>query len=96
MYRDDVESGPERVARLWNVLRAAYLAGTRYDPGSYDGPLTLYVAANRRPIDPSMGWKRLANDLIVHKIPGNHATMLKAPGVARLAATLRAEIEGRR
>ena len=95
VYRDDVESGPERVARLWNVLRAGYLAGTRYAPGPYDGPVTLFVAGDRRPADSSMGWNRLAQSLKTRVIPGNHATILKAPGVAKLAAALRAEIEGR-
>ena len=96
VYRDDVESGPERVARLWDVLRAGYLAGTRYAPAPYDGPVTLFVAGDRRPADPTMGWKRLAKHLKTCVIPGNHATILKAPGVAKLASALRAEIEGGR
>ncbi len=96
VYRDDVRSGPERVARLWNVLRAGYLAGVRYVPRPYPGRIAVFVAGDRRGTDPSMGWGRLAAVVATHVVPGNHASILKAPGVLKLAEALRAEIGGPR
>ena len=91
-----LEAGPERVARLWDVLRANFLAGARYSPGPYDGRVTLYRAGARRldrRADPTMGWARLATGgVTAHAIPGDHATILKSPGVEAIAATLRAEL----
>ena len=92
-----LEAGPERVARLWDVLRANFLAGARYSPGPYDGRVTLYRAGARRlgrRDDRTMGWARLAlGGVTTHAIPGDHATILKSPGVEALAATLRAELK---
>jgi len=92
-----LEAGPERVARLWDVLRANFLAGARYAPGPYAGRVTLYRAGARRldrRADPTMGWARLAaGGVTTHAIPGDHATILKSPGVEALAATLRAELK---
>ncbi len=92
------EAGPERRARLWNVLRASLLAWARYRPGPFDGKIIVFRAAdaprNGRPADPSMGWNAWARGgTSSHPIPGDHAGILADPGVARLAALLRAEIE---
>ncbi len=92
------EAGPERVERLWKVLRANFLAGARYDPsGVYPGRVTLFRAGVRaadRRADPSMGWSRLAGGGVsVVDVPGDHASILAAPGVRMLAKGLRAAIQ---
>jgi thioesterase domain-containing protein len=90
-----LETGPERVGRLWRVLRANLLAAARYRPDAYPGRVTLFAASKgHRPSDPSMGWHRLARGgVTVHAVPGDHAGILKPPGVTTLARLLRAELD---
>ncbi len=91
------ETGPERSARLWAVLRSSLMAGARYRPTPYPGRVTVFRGtdrAARRGDDPSMGWSAWATGgVVAHDIPGDHATILREPGVARLARLLRSEIE---
>jgi thioesterase domain-containing protein len=90
-------NGPERVARLLDVLRASVVAGLNYEPGPYSGPLTLFVARDRPGVsrdDPTMGWGRSAQgEVQSFEVPGDHATILRAPNVARVAKLLRGAIE---
>jgi thioesterase domain-containing protein/acyl carrier protein len=92
-----LETGPERVRRLWSVLRANFLAAARYVPPTYPGRLTLFRASGWDAgglIDPTMGWNRLADaGVAIHAVPGDHATILKSPGVTVLAEALRATLD---
>lgn len=91
-----LETGPERVRRLWNVLRANISAAARYHPGAYDGEVVLFRAVdltNGHATDPTMGWAALAKHVRVHEIRGDHVSILKPPAVQTLAANLRAELE---
>jgi amino acid adenylation domain-containing protein len=94
-----LETGPERVQRLWKVLRANFLAQSRYTPRPYSGRLVLFRAdgeSGRDTTDPTLGWDRLAGGgVTVYDVPGDHATILKAPGVRVLAEALRSELDGR-
>jgi hypothetical protein len=40
-----------------------------------------------------MGWSRLAGSVTTVDIPGDHTSILRPPGVDRLAEAMRAEIE---
>jgi hypothetical protein len=40
-----------------------------------------------------MGWGKLASSVTTRVIPGDHASILRPPGVIRLGQALRAEIE---
>jgi amino acid adenylation domain-containing protein len=89
-----LHTGPERVGRLWTVLRANLLAGIRYTPGPYGGCVVLFRASDdERPTDPALGWSKLARVVTTHTVPGDHAGILKAPGVSVLAAGLRDELQ---
>jgi len=91
------EAGTERSADLWAVLRSSLLAWARYRPTPDPARVLLLRAADRegpRPADPTLGWRGWAlGGVEVGEVPGDHATMLRAPGVARLAARLRDAIE---
>ncbi|HZW34326.1 MAG TPA: amino acid adenylation domain-containing protein, partial [Isosphaeraceae bacterium] len=88
------ETEPERVARLWKVLGTNLLAALKYTPRPYPGRLVLLRAAanSDADADPAMGWGELAAAVATHTIPGDHAAILRPPGVAILAGALIAEI----
>ncbi|HWE39204.1 MAG TPA: amino acid adenylation domain-containing protein [Isosphaeraceae bacterium] len=90
-------NGPGRVARLLDVLRASVVAGLKYEPGPYSGPLTLFVARDRPGVsrdDPTLGWGRYARGGVESfEVAGDHATILRAPAVADVARWLRDAIE---
>ncbi|MCA1686280.1 MAG: alpha/beta fold hydrolase, partial [Planctomycetia bacterium] len=43
-----LETGPEQVERLWNVLRANLIAGSKYEPGVYPGRVVLFRAGDAK------------------------------------------------
>ncbi len=92
-----LDAGPERAGRLWDVLRANYLAGKRYSPGLYAGRATVF-RASKRPgalVDPTLGWSSLVEGGVnVVTVPGDHASILRSPGVERLAESLRMMLGG--
>ena len=92
-----LETGPERVRRLWTVLRSNLLAGARYDPGPYTGRALVFAAeagVGKGQNDPTLGWSRLVTGGVAAvSVPGDHAGILKAPGVAKLADRLRGGID---
>jgi amino acid adenylation domain-containing protein len=91
-----LETGPERVKRLWTVLRANLLAGAHYRPGPYRGRVVVYRAVQgvgRDDADPALGWRRLATGGVsAFDLPGDHAGILKPPAVSALAESLRTEL----
>ncbi len=94
------ETGPERIGRLWSVLRANLLAGARYNPMPYLGGITVFRARDaqgKTTDDPTLGWSALAaGGVTTHVIAGDHAGILKTPGVSTLAAALRDELDRKR
>jgi amino acid adenylation domain-containing protein len=90
-----------RVLRVFMVRSDAALA---YDPPPYDGPLTLFRAAELHALDArdlpgsaavfrdfaAYGWDALARGpLEVRVVPGDHVSMSLSPNVETLAAELR-------
>jgi thioesterase domain-containing protein len=66
-----------------------------YRPGRYDGRVTVLWPAgetNRLSDDPTMGWSRVASQLELELIPGEHLTCLTAHAPA-LAAALRRHLD---
>jgi len=70
-----------------------------YRPEAAPCDLTLIAAEERRDgddTDPQLGWGRLVEgELVAQVVPGDHHTLLRPPGVDRLAAILRAVLDGR-
>jgi amino acid adenylation domain-containing protein len=94
-----LETGPERIRRLWTVLRANLLAGAKYAPGPYAGHVLVFAAEEgvgqaQARADVTLGWRRLAEGgATAIAVPGDHAGILREPGVSVLAARLRDEID---
>jgi thioesterase domain-containing protein len=91
-----LETSPERVRRLWSVLRANLLATARYQPTPQPERILLFRALRtprRRSTDRTLGWSELARSgVAVHEISGDHASILKPPAVRRLAEILESEM----
>jgi amino acid adenylation domain-containing protein len=88
--RERIASLPEHLGK---VLDAQGQALHTYTPRPYSGHVTLFRAASQRFIsshEPDLGWGRLASSVTVHRVPGNHITMLLEPHVRNLAEQLRA------
>ncbi len=83
-------------SRSRHAERDAYLRvdlRNRHDPASYDGPVVLFQTINDPDgyeSDPGLGWPRIVSDrLEVHRVPGEHMTILKPPNVETVALVLR-------
>jgi amino acid adenylation domain-containing protein/FkbM family methyltransferase len=88
--------GPQ-THRLLRVYRANVEAVQRYrpapDPSTLSAPsrVVLLRAAERpggRVVDPALGWEALAPGLLVRELAGDHYSLLRAPQVESLAATI--------
>ncbi|MDR3635926.1 MAG: amino acid adenylation domain-containing protein [Isosphaeraceae bacterium] len=88
------ERGPDRRRRLWTVLRTHLLAAARYVPQYYPGRIAVLRASANHISDPAMGWSAFANEVTSRKVPGDHTSILRPPGVDLLAEALRAELAG--
>ena len=94
----DVGIDPETVRRLFRTYRSGALALARYRPRRYPGRLTLFVsdqASDAADGDPTFGWASLAaGGIALHRLAGDHASILRPPTVTTLAAHLRAAMDG--
>ncbi|WP_437534492.1 alpha/beta fold hydrolase [Sorangium sp. So ce726] len=98
-------TGPQ-VETVLQVYEASGETMNRYDPPPSDLPVTLFTADVRIPLfghpsrgdmrphaAPSFGWERVCGEtLTIHKVPGNHLSMVKSPHVGRLAELLREDL----
>jgi thioesterase domain-containing protein len=71
-----------------------YRAALSYRPGRYDGPMVLITAGENEATRDTGGWAALAPALDHRTAGGDHYSMLRAPHLAGLAATLRDALAG--
>ncbi len=69
---------------------SALIASAKYQPGFYDGELTLFSPAGREPDLPDLKsvWRKHARSVVVREAPGTHLTMLSTLHAATTAACL--------
>jgi thioesterase domain-containing protein/acyl carrier protein len=82
--------------RLGSVGQAQRWAYWSYRARPYAGAACLFVAnASLEMVhEPTLGWEQLVQGgLHVHRLPGGHSSIMKAPLVAELAATLQSELD---
>ncbi len=83
--------------RLTRVMRANTAAMFAYAPEPFAGRVVFFRAAERRPGEPAhpeRPWLELAcGGAEFHVVPGDHESLLRPPGVDRIAARLRAALE---
>jgi thioesterase domain-containing protein len=75
--------------RLYQIVLRNGRALAAYTPARYGGAVHLFRARDRgRRLDPELGWRSLAAQVIATDIPGDHDTMLRGDGAAALALQL--------
>ena len=77
---------------LSSVEQATTDATRACQPAPYSGRVELLRATaqySRLEYEPYAGWGRLAANLRIHDVPGDHVTLLSAPWVATLGERLR-------
>ena len=82
--------------RLGSVGEAQRWAYWSYRAQHYAGAACLFVAnASLETVhEPTLGWEQLVQGgLHVHRLPGGHSSIMKAPLLAELAATLQSELD---
>jgi len=87
-----VKLGPREHA----VAVANLKAMRAYEPGAYDGALTIFRARVRPPrgySDPHAGWSGLVPSVVIREVPGDHGSMMSEPHVQRLAEALEESLE---
>jgi amino acid adenylation domain-containing protein len=78
--------GAEQLHALYRVYASNLRALWGYTPGAYGGCVTLLRASETQvPTGPDGGWAPVsAGGVTVHQLPGDHHSVLQAPGLARL------------
>jgi thioesterase domain-containing protein/acyl carrier protein len=91
------EIGHDRMHRLHRIFRANRLALDSYQPRAYPGRVILVQAESiRNHLDDhsTRGWNALAlGGITIHRLPGDHYTIMQPPAVERLAEILAGELE---
>lgn len=77
---------------LKNIEEINFAAVKDYEPQTYSGDVTLFLASDlTADYDSQDGWRELVRGHIeTHQIPGNHLNIIREPGVRVLAERLRA------
>ncbi|WP_323372989.1 SDR family NAD(P)-dependent oxidoreductase [Streptomyces alkaliterrae] len=83
--------------QLAEVYRANMEALRAYRPRPYPDPIVYFLAEERRegidPLRPDRAWEPLAPvGLTVHRVPGNHVTMLAAQNVPAISRVVSAHL----
>jgi len=75
-----------------DIKQAVDIAGRKYEPETCPGRVLLFVPERRllRAYPDTQGWDKVAPNLELHVVPGDHVDMFLAPNVDILASKLRA------
>jgi hypothetical protein len=95
-HRNELRAGAAVSGQPLEVSQVLPLCVQDYEPQPYDGPVLLFQRADRptgRYCDSQYGWGKLAKNLQICEVPGNHMTMFSDPNVQvmgeKLGASLR-------
>ncbi len=83
------EAGIAQIHDMLRVFRAILRAERRHELGRFDGPVTLFRAAEQPPGMPAdLGWGRWLDPAAVRiiDVPGNHLSMVESPANAAVLA----------
>ncbi|MEU6578109.1 amino acid adenylation domain-containing protein [Streptomyces sp. NPDC046805] len=87
-----LDAGGVSILRLVRVTTAIRRAMARYRPTAYPGELKLFLADDGFEVelerDLAADWAALAGKVEVHRVPGEHLTVMDEPNVNHVAAVL--------
>jgi amino acid adenylation domain-containing protein len=96
VHRSELQAGAAVNGQQLDVSRILPLCVEDYEPQPYDGPTLLFQRVDRptgRYRDSQYGWGKLATNLQICEVPGDHMTMFSDPNVQvigdRLSVSLR-------
>jgi thioesterase domain-containing protein/acyl carrier protein len=88
-YRFEDEFGHHRSNdSRGEILGRIFQGFNGYQPEPYTGRVTLFRASVRplfHSLSPDLGWSRVAKEVIVHRILGDHNTILESAGMNRIS-----------
>ena len=80
----------DRLRRMLDMYQHNGIALAAHQIMPYDGRVVLFLARGRPPghadLEYALGWDRLADEVVVHEVPGDHYHMMEATQVKSLAA----------
>jgi aspartate racemase len=90
-YKIYAKFGKPLPAVLQDIEEINFTAVKDYEPQTYPGDVTLFLATDlTADYDSKDGWRELVKGRIdTHEIPGNHLNIIKEPGVRTLAEKMR-------
>jgi thioesterase domain-containing protein len=95
-YRSSIGKTEALTGDLRGANAVVYLAARAYKPGAYSGRVALF-RSGLEPLtlhrDTTLGWKDVAERLVVDEIPGDHREIFDEPAVHVLAARLGEQLE---
>src|SRR5579871_419673 len=95
-YRSSIGKTEALTGDLRGANAVVYLAARAYRPGPYSGRVALF-RSGLEPLslhrDTTLGWKDVADRLVVDEIPGDHREIFDEPAVHVLAARLSEQLE---
>jgi len=95
-YRSSIGKTEALSGDLRGANAVVYLAARAYKPGPYSGRVALF-RSGLEPLslhrDPTLGWKDVADRMVVDEIPGDHREIFDEPAVHVLAARLSGQLE---
>lgn len=95
-YRSSIGKTEALTGDLRGANAVVYLAARAYKPGPYSGRVALF-RSGLEPLslhrDTTLGWKDVADRMVVEEIPGDHREIFDEPAVHVLAAALSEQLE---
>lgn len=95
-YRSSIGKTEALTGDLRGANAVVYLAARAYKPGLYSGRVALF-RSGLEPLslhrDTTLGWKDVADRMVVAEIPGDHREIFDEPAVHVLAARLSEQLE---
>ena len=79
------------------VIGCIFQSFNDYKPNNYRGRVTLFRAATRplyHHLSPDLGWSRIAAHVDVHRVPGDHETILHTAPIEGISRIIRESVEG--
>ncbi len=91
-----VDASPNHLRRLVDVCKHHVRLILEYQPEPYDLPVhfirpsdsTALAGASRQVLDDDLGWGELWRETVIHRVPGNHFSMMTGAHASEVAATI--------